>query len=77
MKKRGCIQYGIWKGQDVILVCAMLKNFFQKTLNQHINQKQYQSRKKDKACRLFGMAQKDAAVGRSSFGCNGANQKDG
>ena len=67
MKKRGCIP--VWyleKGQDVIFsLAAMGRISFQKTLNQHINQKQpCQSREKMcKACRLFGMAQKDAAVG--------------
>lgn len=67
MKKHGCIP--VWylkKGQGVIFsLAAMGRISFQKTLNQHINQKQpCQSREKMcKACRLFGMAQKEAAVG--------------
>lgn len=67
MKKRGCIP--VWyfeEGRGVIFSLAAIGRIsFQKTLNQHINQKQpCQSRKKMcKACRLFGMAQKDAAVG--------------
>ena len=67
MKKRGCIPvWYIEKGQGVIFsLAAMGRISFQKTLNEHMNQKQpCQSREKMcKACRLFGMAQKDAAVG--------------
>mgnify|MGYP000899281880 FL=1 len=67
MKDRGCIP--VWyleEGRGIIFsLAAMGRISFQKTLNQHINQKQpCQSREKMcKACLLLGMAQKDAAVG--------------
>lgn len=67
MKKNGCIP--VWYKEDgkriIFSLAAIGRISFQKTLNQHINEKQpCQSRKKMcKACRLFGMTQKDAAVG--------------
>ena len=67
MKDRGCIP--VWyleEGRGIIFsLAAMGRISFQKTLNQHINQKQpCPSREKlCKACLLLGMAQKDAAVG--------------
>ncbi len=71
MKEDGCIP--VWyfeKEQGVILSPAAIGRIsFQRTLNQHIDQKQpCQSREEMcKACRLFGMAQKDAVGGRIRF----------
>ena len=67
MKKNGCIP--VWFTEEnrrlVFSPAAIGRISYQKTLNQHIDQKQ-PCKTRDhlcKACRLFGMAQKDAAVG--------------